>query len=164
MQITELDVANPTPYLEVLSEDPASQQILERLGFPVSSSGFDQKLHAFPTWVKIFVAFNDSNPVGSVIVTGADNLKLRDAAIIADVRVKTNYRKRGIASELVRYTLDFIRSIGVRRVVTVVSEMNVPGIELYHKFGFKVFNALKDYYLPGENALALELELKLEPE
>ncbi|MEM3670652.1 MAG: GNAT family N-acetyltransferase [Thermoprotei archaeon] len=159
VEITEIDPSAPDAYLEVLSEDTESQKILARLGFPVSAADFESRVSSFPTWLRIFVAYNSSTPVGSITVTGADNLKLRDAAIIADIRVKKDYRRRHIGSQLVEHALEFIRSVGVERVVTIVSEMNIAGLRLYHRFGMRAFNVFKDYYVPGENALALELYL-----
>ncbi|PSN92888.1 hypothetical protein B9P99_03105 [Candidatus Marsarchaeota G1 archaeon OSP_B] len=93
---------------------------------------------------------------GAVCIAGAENLNLPDSALIVDLRIRKESRKRGYGSMLLETALEYARKKGVKRVVTIVSEMNVAGIKLFHKFGFKPYSILQDYYVLGENAVAME--------
>jgi ribosomal-protein-alanine N-acetyltransferase len=160
MHVLELSRVDLDSYFDLISEDSETKENLKRLGFPLNKEEYEEKINHFTTWVKTFVAKTDSEVVGAITVTGAENLSMNDACIIADVRVKKAFRQRGLGSELVKSVLDFARENRIKRVVTTVSEMNVAGARLFHKFGFKPHTILKDYYIQGENAIGLELHLE----
>ncbi len=159
MEIVELTDKDVEQYLNLLNAEDSVKDLLSRLGFPLSKQEYFEKIKSFSTWIKAYVAKQGGEVVGAITFTGAENLDMKDACIITDVSVRRDHRNRGLGTTLVRTVLDFARSQGIRKVVTIVSEMNVPALEMFHKVGFKSYRVLKDYYIQGENAVALEYEL-----
>ncbi|PSN83734.1 hypothetical protein B9Q13_02685 [Candidatus Marsarchaeota G2 archaeon ECH_B_SAG-G16] len=155
MEIAELTEEDLDSYLELFSEDESAKQTMERAGFKLEKEAFKNRLSSFPTWIKVFVLRSD-RVEGAVCIAGAENLNLPDSALIVDLRIRKESRKRGYGSMLLETALEYARKKGVKRVVTIVSEMNVAGIKLFHKFGFKPYSILQDYYVLGENAVAME--------
>jgi ribosomal-protein-alanine N-acetyltransferase len=73
--------------------------------------------------------------------------------------VKSSFRKQGIAANLVTYILEKLKN-KVKTCYLEVRVSNLPAINLYKKFGFKICNLRKNYYLlPKEDALIMKLEL-----
>lgn len=159
MQIEELNDSLMDSLVEFYTSDTSSHDVLEKLEFGSSRESFSKRLANFPTWIKVFTLTGDKGIQGCVIITGADNLNLHDAAIIADLRIAPALRGNGYASALLERALEYLRKRGVKKVVTIVSEMNLAGIKLFHKAGFRAYGVFQDYYVAGENAIALELLL-----
>ncbi|MDI6714754.1 MAG: ribosomal protein S18-alanine N-acetyltransferase [Thermodesulfovibrio sp.] len=82
-----------------------------------------------------------------------------DEAEILSIAVKSSFRKQGIAANLVSYVLEKLKNM-VKTCYLEVRVSNLPAINLYKKFGFKICNLRKNYYLlPQEDALIMKLEL-----
>jgi ribosomal-protein-alanine N-acetyltransferase len=82
-----------------------------------------------------------------------------DEAEILSIAVKSSFRKQGIAANLVTYILEKLKN-KVKTCYLEVRVSNLPAINLYKKFGFKICNLRKNYYLlPKEDALIMKLEL-----
>ncbi|MDI1471241.1 Ribosomal-protein-S18p-alanine acetyltransferase [Thermodesulfovibrio sp. N1] len=82
-----------------------------------------------------------------------------DEAEILSIAVKSSFRKQGIAANLVSYILEKLKNI-VKTCYLEVRISNLPAINLYKKFGFKICSLRKNYYLlPQEDALIMKLEL-----
>lgn len=79
---------------------------------------------------------------------------------ILNLAVHPDYRNKGIGTELLKKTLDYIRNRGVKKVVLEVREGNVAAQNLYSKLGFKVVGFRKGYYSDNENALVMSIEWK----
>jgi ribosomal protein S18 acetylase RimI-like enzyme len=159
MQIEELNDSLIDSLAEFYMSDASSHDILEKLEFGSSGESFAKRIANFPTWIKIYTLTEGGRIHGCVIITGADNLNLHDAAIIADLRIVPTIRGNGYATALLERALGYLRERGVKKVVTIVSEMNLAGIRLFHKAGFRAYGVFQDYYVAGENAIALELLL-----
>jgi len=81
-----------------------------------------------------------------------------DEAEILSIAVKSSLRKKGIASHLVAYILKKLKNL-VKICYLEVRVSNLPAINLYKKFGFKICSLRKNYYLfPQEDALIMKLE------
>lgn len=160
MDIVELKDQDVEAYLSLLNSEDSVKDLFNRLGFPLTKKEYYEKISNFSTWIKAYVAKEGAEVVGAVTFTGAENLGLTDACIITDVSVRKDRRNRGLGTALVNAVLDFARKQGIKKVVTIVSEMNVPALEMFRKVGFKPYRVLKDYYVQGENAVALEYNLE----
>ena len=76
---------------------------------------------------------------------------------ILNVAVKKSARNRKIGSLLIKSVLDCEH---INRMTLEVRESNLPAINLYKKFGFKVDGVRKNYYRqPVENAVLMSLEM-----
>ena len=79
-----------------------------------------------------------------------------DSADITNVAVRPQYRRRGIARQLVSRMLEQMAEKGVTGVLLEVRESNLPAQNCYAQAGFTVVGRRKNYYeLPKEDALLM---------
>lgn len=79
-----------------------------------------------------------------------------DEAHILDLAVRPGYRRRGIATALVKHLLEVVKSYGCRTVLLEVRCSNIAAVNLYKKIGFYQVGRRKDYYqFPQEDALIM---------
>ncbi len=79
-----------------------------------------------------------------------------DSADITNVAVRPQYRRRGIARQLVGRMLEQMAEKGVTGVLLEVRESNLPAQNCYAQAGFTVVGRRKNYYeLPKEDALLM---------
>ena len=79
---------------------------------------------------------------------------------ITNVAVHPDYRRRGIADELMKaMKAEFdARKVAGEDIVGItleVRESNTPAIKLYEKYGFKAEGIRKGYYSDGEDAVIM---------
>lgn len=65
---------------------------------------------------------------------------------IANIAVKSVYRKQGIANNLFDYVINKAKNEGIKGITLEVGEKNLPAISLYTKKGFNVEAKRKNYY------------------
>lgn len=88
---------------------------------------------------------------GAMILSG-------DEGEIANLATSPDFRRRGIARELLRTMIGTLRSGGARNVYLEVRESNVPAARLYMSEGFIPVGIRKNYYdKPRENAILMRL-------
>jgi len=73
--------------------------------------------------------------------------------------VSKDWRKRGIASTLVRNALDVMKLHGVEEVVLETEFDNLAALSLYESLGFIREKRLHRFYLNGKDAFRLVLEM-----
>ncbi len=79
---------------------------------------------------------------------------------IDKVAVHPDFRRQGIARELVRYLIDEAVKQSGEFVTLEVRESNTPAIALYQKLGFEPVGTRKNFYsCPKENALLMTIIL-----
>lgn len=84
-----------------------------------------------------------------------------DEGYISNVAVGPEYRRQGVADELIRELLDRADRLELAFVTLEVRESNAPAIALYSKHGFKPVGLRKNYYeFPRENAILMTNFLK----
>ncbi len=81
----------------------------------------------------------------------ADELQIHNVAVLPE------FRRRGIASELIRTVVEQFRTQRLDRVLLEVRVGNESAIALYRSFGFQEVARRKRYYPDGEDALVMEL-------
>lgn len=100
---------------------------------------------------KIIVAEDDEKIIGFI-----DFLITFNSATIMQVAVTKQYRKKGIATQLLsEMEKSFPKNIDdiVETITLEVRESNVPAKELYLKNGYKIVVIKTNYYKDGENAI-----------
>jgi ribosomal-protein-alanine N-acetyltransferase len=114
-----------------------------------------------------WVAVHNGRVVGYVmcrverVFSKFDFLKVRRAGHIVSVAVLPQYRRMGLAEELMRRSLKALRfEYGCDEAYLEVRISNTPAIELYHKLGFKERDVLRRYYADGEDALLMAIRLQ----
>lgn len=84
-------------------------------------------------------------------------------ALLMGLFVLTEYRRRGIGTQLVMAVVECARSIGRTRLVLKVRESNSPARSLYEKLSFCRETISAHYYSNGEDAVQMALSLPRSP-
>lgn len=85
---------------------------------------------------------------------------LYDEIHILNVAVHPDFRRNGIAEQLINFTIEHFTVKGAQRVILEVRVNNAAAQKLYEKLGFKAFRIRKQYYTDtGEDALVMSLDL-----
>jgi ribosomal protein S18 acetylase RimI-like enzyme len=95
-----------------------------------------------------FIWEEDHKPVGLVTISRRGNT---DTWLVGNVAVLPEYRRRGIARNLVIAGLDFIREQGGTLAVLDVIDGNLPAYQLYKRMGFEHFTSMMDLVLTADN-------------
>ncbi len=83
-----------------------------------------------------------------------------DTMDIISIVIKKNYQRKGLASLLIKYILNFAKINNITNILLEVRITNTPAQKLYEKHGFKIINKRKNYYKnPIEDAIIYKLEL-----
>ena len=94
--------------------------------------------------------------MGSELVAQAGLILSFDEADVVNVAVKPEYRKNGIAFELLNELMKAGSARGVKDYTLEVRAGNRAAIALYEKLGFKTEGIRKDFYRePVEDALIM---------
>ncbi|TRM56259.1 acyl-CoA N-acyltransferase [Schizophyllum amplum] len=101
-----------------------------------------------------YPADDSSVPVG-VIVCKQSMHKVNNRGYIAMLSVDKQYRKRGIASALVRNSISAMKEDGVEEVVLETEYDNFAALSLYESLGFIREKRLYRFYLNGKDAFRL---------
>lgn len=94
------------------------------------------------------------------IVGYAGYWQVVDEGQITNIAVSKDYRRRGISYQMLERLIKKAREMKISVLSLEVRESNLPAINLYKKFEFKVVGTRKDYYKnPTENAVLMDLDL-----
>ena len=81
-------------------------------------------------------------------------------ADITNIAVLPAYRKKGIASALLKRAVSHCKSRGLSPITLEVRKSNHAALNLYSKFGFKTIGERKRYYADnGEDALIMACDI-----
>lgn len=83
---------------------------------------------------KLFVAETNGRVVGTTLVNTRGK-----AGYIGAVMVHPTYRRKGVATKLMKATLNYVRKKKLSRAVLHVTSTNTPAKNLYNRLGFKKF-------------------------
>ncbi|MGN0980605.1 MAG: ribosomal protein S18-alanine N-acetyltransferase [Candidatus Avoscillospira sp.] len=141
--MTEAHVAAVAALEQVCFSDPWSEQsVRSELNNPLS------------LWLTALDGDTVAGYVGSQTVL--------DEADIMNVAVAPEYRRRGIARQLLDRLRDLLAAQGVRSLTLEVRASNGPAIALYESLGYVQVGRRPNYYFkPREDALILRKEWSL---
>lgn len=95
-------------------------------------------------------------PTNGAVLGYAGLLVVADEGYITNVAVFPEYRRQGIAAQLIKVFCDFAYGNRLAFLTLEVRPTNKAAIELYRSFGFEEVGRRKNYYdLPREDALIL---------
>ncbi len=126
-----------------------------------------EKLCFSDPWSEKSVASELKNPLslwlvavdGTTVAGYIGSQSVCDEADMMNVAVHPDYRRQGIARELVKGLVTALVSKGVKSLALEVRQSNVPAIALYEQLGFQQVGLRPNYYRnPKENALILRKE------
>ena len=126
---------------------------LERLGF---SRPWSRKMLAeeLENQCAAFLVAQDGDT--GKVVGYAGLLVVADEGYITNVAVFPEYRRRGVAAQLLSVFENFARGSHLAFLTLEVRPSNTAAIALYESFGFRQVGRRKNYYdLPKEDALIL---------
>ncbi len=119
---------------------------------PWSSQGIRETFEQ--NQARIVGAFADGRMAGYLIV-----YYVLDEAEIARIAVNQEYRRLGVAGELMRWLLAFLDEQGLTRILLDVRESNLAARTFYEKWNFQVDGIRKRYYQnPEESAVLMSRE------
>lgn len=99
----------------------------------------------------VYGYYLDEKLVGFIHIT-----KLYETMDIVNIVVDDDYRKQGIATELINYVVDLYDD--VMSIMLEVNENNIVATSLYKKNGFKIINKRDNYY-GSDNALVMKRDV-----
>ena len=81
-----------------------------------------------------------------------------EEAHMLNLAIHPDFRKKGVATHLLNYTIDFLKRRKAANFFLEVREGNRDAIALYRKFGFQMIGRRKRYYVEtNEDALVMHL-------
>ena len=96
------------------------------------------------------------DPASGAVLGYAGVLVMADEGYITNVAVFPEYRRQGIAAQIIKVFCDFAQGNHLAFLTLEVRPTNKAAIELYRSFGFEEVGRRKNYYdLPTEDALIL---------
>lgn len=81
-----------------------------------------------------------------------------DEANLQKVAVLENERRNGVATELIEYSIEYLKEHKVKSFYLEVNEHNLIAIKVYEKLGFKRISTRKNYY-GSDSAIIFEKNL-----
>ncbi|KAH9985914.1 acyl-CoA N-acyltransferase [Russula vinacea] len=99
------------------------------------------------------------HPVGVIVCKQSPHRERYLRGYIAMLSVDKGYRKRGIASALVRHSISVMQASGAQEIALETEFDNAPALGLYTSLGFVPEKRLHRFYLNGKDAFRLVLPL-----
>ena len=104
---------------------------------------------------KVFAVLRGENVAGFLILS-----TVLDEAEILEVAVSENFRRNGIASEIMEEVFEWCGKNGIVQIFLEVRESNFSARAYYKKYGFIENGVRKNYYRdPVENAVLMSKKL-----
>ena len=80
-------------------------------------------------------------------------------ADIATLFTVPSYRRKGVATALLKHAMNILKNMNIERVILDVSTTNHAASQMYQKLGFTPVATRKKYYPDGSDARVLKKEL-----
>ena len=122
---------------------------------PWSAAQFREELSGVPKTRKYLVALDKQEIVGygGVAIAG-------DVADIHNLTVIPSYRRKGIATQILKELEGWALSKGFKEFMLEMREGNLEAQPLYEKYGYQVISRRDNYYAPGIHALIMRKEVR----
>lgn len=104
-------------------------------------------------------AFRNSLPAGYISATFSEPHVLH----VISLGVHPEFRRQGIAGDLLSCAIHWGRHLGAKKVVLEVRQGNSPAMEFYRRWGFEVSELLRDFYGKGKDGKYMEREISPVP-
>jgi ribosomal-protein-alanine N-acetyltransferase len=124
---------------------------------PWSAAQFREELFGVPKTRKYIVAVDDNEIIGYAGIAIAG-----DVADIHTLTVLPAFRRRGIASHMLRELEAWATQKGITNFMLEMREGNAEAQPLYEKYGYQVISRRDNYYAPGIHALIMRKEISHE--
>jgi len=130
------------------------QQVLEIEN--ISFNRFDAyKLEDFERWYHynpdLFLLAEIEGRIAGYIITRI----LPAQGDLASLAIHPSYKRRGIATALLNYTVERVKEYGKKQITLEVRKTNTAALAFWHKMGFVPFGAQPGFYEDGEEAILM---------
>ncbi|MCJ1293943.1 hypothetical protein MMC34_005500 [Xylographa carneopallida] len=132
-------------------------QKAERKTFPKGES-LDIKQESRKANTELMVVLADAGPKKSIAAYML-YARLHKITLVHKVCVLEDYRRQGLARNLLLRLKDSLQCQGCERLQLWVDEARLPARTLYDSLGFEVVIRAEDYYGQGRNGLQMVLHL-----
>ncbi|EGO28548.1 NAT3/MAK3 N-acetyltransferase [Serpula lacrymans var. lacrymans S7.9] len=116
-------------------------------------------LHQWPELSFLAYPAGSSDPIGVIVCKQSMHKHVSNRGYIAMLSVNKNWRKRGVASSLVRHSIEVMKQRNVVEVVLETEYDNAAALSLYESLGFIREKRLHRFYLNGKDAFRLVLSV-----
>lgn len=132
-----------------------------------SLAELDRKCFSMP-WSEHSFNEEAANEMAHYLVCEVDNVivgyigfwQVIDEGHITNIAVAPDFRRKGIASDMLTRTIRTAQERGLVLLTLEVRKGNAPACALYEGFGFRELGERRDYYQnPRENAVIMTLPL-----
>ena len=96
------------------------------------------------------IVYDDINIKGAIFFE-----EIYEKVDIDYVIVNNNYRRKGVASKLLEYLIDYCKEKSISNITLEVNENNIAAINLYKKYGFETAATRKNYYKEEDGLLMI---------
>ncbi|WWC67277.1 uncharacterized protein I206_101185 [Kwoniella pini CBS 10737] len=111
----------------------------------------------------VFPSSISKEPIATIICKQDSHRGKTNRGYIAMLSVDRAWRRRGIASKLIKVAIDEMIRRGVHEVVLETEFDNAPSLALYDRLGFLREKRLHRFYSNGKDAFRLILPLETDP-
>ncbi len=98
----------------------------------------------------VVVARSEQNLIGFGIMTYGENTANLDL-----LAVKPDFRRRGVATRLLRWLEKVAQNAGIQQIFVQVRKPNLQAIRLYQKLGYMLIDEIAGYYQGREAAVIM---------
>lgn len=147
-------------YREMIALDVPVLVGIEKVIYPESpwsAAQFREELFGVPKTRKYIVAVDDNEIIGYAGIAIAG-----DVADIHTLTVLPAFRRRGIASHMLKELEEWATQKGIANFMLEMREGNAEAQPLYEKYGYQVISRRDNYYAPGIHALIMRKEISHE--
>ncbi|SCU84499.1 LADA_0D02014g1_1 [Lachancea dasiensis] len=129
------------------------------LSEPYSVYVYRYFLNQWPQLCYLAFEENERDPVGCVVCKYEEHRGARLRGYIGMLAVAQQFRRRGIAKELVAIAIEKMQTLGCDEVMLETEVENTTALSLYEGFGFIRLKRMFRYYLNQGDAFKLILPL-----
>jgi len=114
----------------------------------------DPEGHIFTVGGKVFFARMDNETVGTVAMIPREDGVFE----LAKLAVAEQYRGYRIGQRLMEHCIDFAKSRKANKIILFTTDVLVPAVNLYHRFGFVEVALTDNKYAEADMRMELSLE------
>lgn len=118
-----------------------------------SSSIGNYNIKPMAKYGRVYTILNDDDIVTIIEVMSSFD---REKAYIYGLLTNTNYQNKGMAHKLLKYVLEDLKKIGIKKVQLTTGIDNIKARKIYEDFNFYILEELEDEYKDGEKRYLYE--------
>ena len=126
---------------------------------PYKEKDFLYEMHENPVSYVWVIEYSNASLGLKTVVGFLDFWITFDSGTICQIAVHPDIQRSGVGTELMNEMIKELKAKRVRTMTLEVRASNSKAINFYKKFGFKAILTKEHYYLDGEDALYMVMEV-----